>query len=115
MRRLTSMAALLAAALLIGGCSQIDAYAPVSGVPKSTIEIAIGDVLAAQAVPVLVRPECRLIDELYTCEGSTTTGERIFATSTSVKPFMLSLSVGEKKIYDGDAQDAINSAMRANS
>jgi|688.fasta_scaffold1100337_2 hypothetical protein len=113
MKQLAIAAALAATALIASGCSQIDAYAPVSGVPKATIEVAIGDVLAAQQIPVLVRPECQQTNETFTCEGSTTTGARILATSTSVKPFTLTLTVGDATIYSGDAQDAINEAMRA--
>lgn len=113
MKQLVFAAALVATALIASGCSQIDAYAPVSGVSKATIEVAIGDVLSAQQVPVLVRPECEQTNDTFTCEGSTITGARILATSTSVKPFTLTLIVGDETIYSGDAQDAINEAMRA--
>lgn len=113
MKRLASAAAL--AVVMVSGCSQVDAYAPVSGGPKSTVEIAVADVLAAQQVPVLVRPECELVEQAFACKGSTTAGQPIVATSTATAPFMLTLTVGDTVIFDGDAQDAINDAMRAGS
>lgn len=107
--------AVVAAALLAAGCSQIDAYAPVSGVPKATVEIAIGDVLAAQQVPVLVRPECVLVEDAFRCEGSTMSGQVIIGTATASKPFILTLTIADATIYSGDAQDAIDNAMRVGS
>ena len=103
---------LVIAGVLVAGCSQIAAYAPVSGGPRSTVEIAIGDVLAAQTVPVLVRPECAKAEAGFLCEGSTTDGLPIVATSTGSAPFMLRITVGDAVIFDGDAQDAIDASMQ---
>lgn len=112
MIRTRFVATLAVLAFLTSACSQIAAYAPVSGGPKATVETAIGDVLAAQSVPVLVRPDCAKLATSFECEGSTLGGDKILATSTAVAPFMLIITVGENVIYDGDAQDAINDAMR---
>lgn len=112
MNRRLAAALVGAIALLTTGCSQINAYAPVSGGPKATVEIAIGDVLANRQIPVLVRPECVLNADTFTCEGSTISGDPIVGTATATRPFILTLVVGETTIFDGDAQTAIDDAMR---
>jgi hypothetical protein len=112
MKRSFATIAFAAMALLAAGCSQIDAYAPVSGGPKATVETAIGNVLASRSVAVLVRPDCMKLATTFECEGSTVDGSPILATSSAVAPFMLVITVGETVIFDDDAQEAINSAMR---
>lgn len=101
-----------AMALTVAGCSQISAYAPVSGGPQATVEVAVGDVLAASAVPVLVRPECRRVEAGFACTGSTLDGTPIAATATGSAPFMLRITVGDAVIFDGEAQRAIDASMR---
>ena len=67
---------LLAAPLLVG-CSQIDALAPVSGVPLSTVQIAASDVLIRKEVALLSAPICTESQAEFTCVGTTLKKEPI--------------------------------------
>ncbi len=109
-RRSFAAGALLAVTPLLAACSQISALAPVSGVPLTTVRIAANDVLVTDKVPVMVAPVCTETTTAITCQGSTTTGEVIEVSSTPKTPLTMTVKVGGKVLFQGDAQDVIDKA-----
>lgn len=104
MKRLVVLVALLA------GCSQIDALQPVSGVPLSTVGIAVGDVLVDQKVPIKVAPVCTETPEQFTCAGSTLADEPIEVTVPNDEQQVMVVKVAGKEIFTGPVQDVIEEA-----
>lgn len=97
---------LLAAPLLVG-CSQINALAPVSGVPLSTVQIAASDVLMRKEVPLLTAPICTASDTEFTCAGETLKNEPITVRVPNDATQVMTITVGGKQIFEGPVQDVI--------
>lgn len=111
MKRRLALAA-LAVGLLASGCSQIDSLAPVSGGPIATLENAVGDVLVSSKVPLLVAPTCLTGTTSFTCAGSTLDGDAVTVTATMGTPQTMTITVGDKVLYDGGVQDVLDAAAQ---
>lgn len=124
-----SGAAVLGAATM-AGCSQVASLKQVSGVGVTTLQIAADEVLTSNNVKVLVAPTCET-DGSNTdliCHGQTVdkqpivvTGKDATAAKFELAPggtpssvpngtlnMTMEVKVGDKVIYSGLAQDAIN-------
>ena len=109
MRRLIALAAL---PLALGACSQVDALAPVSGGPVTSVRMAVYNVLVEQQVPILVAPQCAPASSGFTCTGKTTDGQEILATGGPTAPYAITIAVGGTTIFEGTAQDVLNKAVQ---
>ena len=104
-----SLTWLLAAPLLVG-CSQIDALAPVSGVPLSTVQIAASDVLIRKEVALLSAPICTETQAEFTCVGTTLKKEPIEVKVPNDATQVMTITVAGKQIFEGPVQDVIEQA-----
>lgn len=109
MRRLIALAAL---PLALSACSQIDALAPVSGGPVTSVRMAVYNVLVEQQVPLLVAPQCVPATSGFTCTGKTIDGQEILATGGPTTPYPITITVGGTTIFEGTAQDVLNKAVQ---
>ena len=114
--RLIAMhAAAIAATVVLVGCSQINALAPVSGGPLQTVRVGVLDVLVRDDIPILVAPVCTQEPTQFTCLGSTIDGKEITAESTLTKPYMITVAVGGVVLYEGDVQVILDNAAQVKS
>ena len=97
------------AVLMLSGCSQIAAVAPVGGDHLAEVRFATGDILVSQQVEVLSGPDCSQDGDVITCTGRTTGGDEISTTSTATD---MTLTVGGTVIYSGSIQNALDTAIR---
>ena len=97
----------VASVLLLGGCSQIDGLAPVSGGPITTLRTAANDVLLQNGVEILVAPECVEAGDDFTCAGTTIDGQAIAVTGTGGEPQTMTVTVGSELLYQGDVRTII--------
>jgi hypothetical protein len=114
-RRAAALAALPVLAVLLAGCSQVDALVPVSGGPESVVRNATIDVLLREKVDVLVAPVCAA-DEGRTvirCTGQSAAREPIETTAAPKAPYEMTVTVAGREIYAGTAQAAIDEASRS--
>ena len=111
MRRLR-LVALAALPIALGACSQINALAPVSGGPITSVRIAVYDVLVEQNVPILVAPQCTPATSGFTCTGKTPDGQEILATGGPTAPYPITITVGGTTIFQGNAQDVLDKAAQ---
>lgn len=105
----------LALALLLTGCSQVAALAPVGGDAEAAARIATIDVLLAQGVELGEAPECQSTDEAISCTGTTADGQQIVASATTAADSPLEVSVGGTTIFTGTVADVIADASRQTS
>ena len=69
MRRVVALAA---AALLLAGCSQVAALAPVGGDRVTGVRYAANDLLVSNGIDVMTAPVCVMAtDKGVTCQGTT--------------------------------------------
>ena len=99
-------------AFALTGCSQIDALAPVSGGPLTTVRVGVLDVLVREDVPILVAPVCTKEESQFSCIGSTVDGSEIIAAANLTAPYFMTVTVGDQVIYDGAVQDVLDEAAR---
>lgn len=111
MKRPVMVVALSAMALLLSGCSQIDALAPVGGAAITTVRNATYDVLIDEDIEILVAPQCSVVSSGFTCEGTTVDGAPIIAEADPEAPYELTIVVGEEVIFEGTAQDVLQAAV----
>lgn len=105
--------ALLAAAALLAGCSQVAALAPVGGDRPTEIRYATIDVLLDHDVEVLEAPTCQMAeDRAVTCTGTTVDGEEISAVSTAVDQSDFEVTVGDEVLFSGSIDEIIEKSMR---
>ncbi len=104
--------AVAGAVALLAGCSQAAAIAPVGGDRQATIRFAGNDVLAEQAVAVLVSPTCTQDASGVTCTGRTVPGETIRFVCPPGNPALLTVTVADRRLYSGPVQDVIDRAGR---
>ena len=105
---------LSAGALVLGGCSnigtEIATLKPVAGDKLTGLNIAVNDVLLAKGVNVLVAPVCTFETDSYSCSGTTVEEQPIKATAKGAQPETMTITVGGKKLYEGDIQDVLTKA-----
>lgn len=104
-------------AATLAGCSQLGALQQVSGVPKSTTQIAANDVLVAKKVPLKSAAVCEDAPSGtgYECAAETLTGQPIEITSPGTDPLTLVVKVDGKEIFSGEAQKVIDAQAEAKS
>lgn len=95
------------AAPLLASCSQINALAPVSGVPLSTVQIAVNDVLMRKEVPILTAPICTASEAAFTCSGTTLRNEPIEVRVPNDATQVMTITVAGKQIFKGPVQAVI--------
>ena len=105
MRRLVAGLALV---LALGGCTQIDALAPVGGAGIADVRYAANEVLLEKDVDILVAPVCSGEGLELRCTGETVNGETITATSTSEDESTFELIVDAVTLYSGDVQTVLD-------
>lgn len=112
MRRRAAAVA-LALPLLLAGCSQVDALAPVGGDRVSGVRYASIDVLTAADVDVMTAPVCaQAADKAVTCEGTTMDGRPIRVVSTAADQASFTVTVGTTVLFTGDIQSVLEKAMQ---
>lgn len=114
MRRLAASAALAIGAVLLAGCSQVDALVPVSGGPESIVRNGTVAVLLDADVDVRIVPVCAA-DEARTvirCTGRSADDEPIETSSAPKAPYEMTVTVGGREVYRGTAQAAIDAAAQ---
>lgn len=109
MRRLV----VAASALLLVGCSQVSALAPVGGDRVSSVRYAANDLLVDAGIDVMTAPVCvQAADKGVTCQGATMDGQDIRVVSTASDQARMVLRVGSRTLYDGDIQTVLEKAMQ---
>lgn len=103
-------------AVLLTGCSQIAAIAPVGGARLSEVRYATNDVLVDREVGILTAPVCTEADDhAVMCEGETIDGETITAVSPADDQASLTITIGDEQLFTGDIQTVLDDAMRPGS
>lgn len=103
------VAAAVAVIALTGCASQIDALGPVSGEGRTTLRVAVIDVLVANDVEMGAVPVCEpdpATKGAYACEGTTADGKPIAATSPDGDSF--TVTVNGAVVFDGTVGDVID-------
>ncbi|WP_270351987.1 hypothetical protein [Microbacterium testaceum] len=110
MRRVLSIAPLMAVAVLVG-CSQIAAIAPVGGNHLTEVRFATIDVLQEQGIALQDVPTCtRGDDGSVACTGTTSTGDDVAASSPGSDPDRVTVTVSSKVVFDGSVSEVIDRA-----
>lgn len=114
--RRAGLAGAAIAALLLAGCSQVAAIAPVGGSHLAEVRFAANDLLVREGVDVLTAPVCTQPDDAAVhCEGETLDGEAIVVDSPADDPTSMTVVVGAATLYGGSIQDVLEQAMEAGS
>lgn len=90
--------------LVLAGCTQVDALAPVGGDHISMVRIAANDILLNAQIDLLTAPVCTQDGDRNVCKGETLAGEAIGVESTGDH---LSVKVGDRTLYDGSLASVI--------
>lgn len=102
-----------AAALLLAGCSQLAAIAPVGGNRLSDVRYAANDILVREEIDILTAPVCEEADDkAVTCSGETVDGDAITVESPADDQTRLTITVGGTVLFEGVIQDVLDEAMR---
>jgi len=110
------VAVLASVVVLLSGCSQIAAIAPVGGNRLSDVRYAAIDVLVDREVPIMTAPVCTESgDKAVSCEGETVDGKTITVTSTAEDQANFTIEVGSETLFTGVIQDVLDAAMRPSS
>lgn len=108
-RRLAGAAVL---AVLLTGCSQVQALAPVGGNGLAEVRFAAIDVLLAAGVTVEVAPVCTAQPAAITCLGRAGGGDAITVSSPGSAARTMTVDVGDRRLYDGPVADVLDAAAR---
>jgi hypothetical protein len=102
--------------VLVAGCSQTAALAPVSGNHLTIVRFAAIDKLLERGIDILTAPICTEAAKTVNCTGATVTGEVITVVSTSKDPGNMTLTIGTRApLYQGPVLSVIDSAARPTS
>lgn len=107
-----ALAPLAAVALLLAGCSQLAAIAPVGGARVSEVRYAALDVLVDREVDVLTAPVCDEVSGEVTCTGETFEGDVISVVSPADDQATVTITVGGSVLFEGAVQDVLDDAIR---
>lgn len=111
MKRL--LGALVAAATLtLAACSQVSALAPVGGNREALLRFAGNDVLVSSGVAIRTAPTCTTGQDDVVCTGEAVGGAPIRFSGAAGDPLVLVVTVGDRTLYDGPAQDVVDRAAR---
>lgn len=106
-------ALLAAGVLLLTGCSQVAAIAPVGGHHLAEVRFAAIDVLVASGTELLTAPDCTTeSDGAISCTGETLAGESITVLSPADDPASVTVTVDDVVLYQGSIQEALEKALR---
>lgn len=109
MKRLVVVAAIC----LVSGCSQVSALAPVGGDRVTGVRYAANDLLVDAGIEVLTAPVCvQATDKAVTCEGTTRDAQPIRVVSRADDQARMTVTVGDRTLYDGDIQTVLEKAMQ---
>ena len=106
-RRMSLVLAAGTGSVLLGACSQIAVLQPVAG-----DEITVSDVVQQAGVEVLTWPTCTFSGAVYTCKGSTVSGQPIVGVTGESKPLQVKVSVGGRQIFEGFVHDVLEQEGR---
>lgn len=105
----------LCTVVVLTGCSQTAALAPVGGDRLAEVRFAALDVLTTLKVEILVAPVCTASgpgDAAITCVGTTTDQKTIAVSSTANDQDRFEVLVNGESIFTGVVIDVLNSAAR---
>ncbi len=104
---------LLGTVLLLAGCSQVSALAPVGGDRVTEVRYAANDLLLQNRVDVMTAPVCTMAsDKSVTCEGETLDHQRIAVESTASDQSSLTVTVDGKLLATADIATVLEKAMQ---
>lgn len=113
MRRVAATASLLAVVLL-AGCSQVAAIAPVGGNHLTEVRFATIDVLLQRGVELEAVPTCtRADDGAISCAGTTRAGDAVTSSSPAAEPDSLTVEVSAEVVFTGSVSAVIDTAAGA--
>jgi hypothetical protein len=112
MKRWMAAAAVVAAAPVFVGCSQMASLTPVAGDVVAGVGFATKDVLLKQGVVMKVVPVCSGKTPEFTCNGETLDGKKIVSTTSGTDADDLKVSVGGNQIFEGSVKAVITKAGR---
>jgi len=100
------------AAVLLSGCSQLAALAPVGGDGLAEVRYGAIDVLLGEGIEILEAPVCAASGETVTCDGTTSAAETITVVSSTRPDALLEVRVGTRLVYSGSLQTVLDEAAR---
>ncbi|MEE2815913.1 MAG: hypothetical protein VYC96_09605 [Actinomycetota bacterium] len=101
----------LLAALVLAGCSQVAAIAPVGGNHLTEVRFATIDVLQQKGIALEQVPTCtRADDGAISCAGTTVGGAAITAASPADDPDSFTVTVGSDTVFTGSVSAVIDQA-----
>lgn len=113
LRRAAGLLLLGPALLLVAGCSQVAAIAPVGGDHLAEVRYAAIDVLLDAEVDILTAPVCdQVASGEVSCTGETVDGSEITAVSPADDQTVVTVTVGDRELYSGSIMDVLNEAAR---
>jgi hypothetical protein len=112
MRRLLALVGL---GLVLVGCSQAAAIAPVGGNRLTLVRFAALDVLVANGVALLDAPVCTQSGKDVTCSGDTVDHQPVVVASPDSDRTNMTVTVGGSVVYSGSVQDILDKAARPTS
>lgn len=98
--------------VVLGACSQIAVLQPVAGDEITGVETAVSDVVRQANVEVLTWPTCTFSGVVYTCKGSTVSGQPILGVTGETKPLKVKVSVGGRQIFEGFVPEVLEKEGR---
>lgn len=107
----TALTSAVLAAMLLTGCSQVAAIAPVGGDRVSNVRYATLDVLVEQDVELLTAPDCVERDRSVSCTGAALDGSTITASSAATDEDHLEIVVGADTVFSGSISAVIDDAV----
>ena len=112
-RRVVSVVVLAVVGVLLAGCSQISAIAPVGGSHLAEVRYAAIDVLVDADVEILTAPVCAQAPSgEVSCQGKTTDGTKITVDSPADDKTVLTVTVGDSELYSGSIMKVLDEAAR---
>jgi hypothetical protein len=102
-----------AALVVLTGCSQTAALAPVGGNRLAEVRFAVNDVLVDAGIEVMTWPVCTANGDAVNCTGATLDGAMITGVSTAAAQADVEVTVGGQSIYQGPFQTVLDKHARA--
>lgn len=103
----------LGAVVLLAGCSQVSALAPVGGDRVTEVRYAANDLLLQNGVDVMTAPVCSMAsDKSVTCEGETLDHKKIAVESTAADQSSLTVTVDGTLLATADIASVLEKAMQ---
>jgi hypothetical protein len=117
-RRRTRLPALVLlvtfAGMVLAGCSQVAAIAPVGGGHLAQVRFATIDVLLTSHIEVKTAPVCtRASSGAVACVGAARDGTTLRSVSSAADPTSLAVTAGDRTLYRGSVQSVLQKAARS--